>query len=385
MSRILSHLLTDRLATIVILQLLTRATIAVALLLFISLSTGSDRMPQPSAPPDRSSPEAGTSAKLPSGMVRSDWDGILSAHREWKHEVRAEGRGWKAHNPATGLTASFDRRGVEVQAEGAAWTWGLDLVSYGVGRAQVTVEKRTPAVEAAAREVTYGWDDNLEEWYRNHDRGFEHGYTIQRRPEANGADGPLELNLKVRGDLQVTGLEAGRAVVFGKRAGEALLRYSDLKVVDASGKELEARFEGDDEDALRVVVEDHEATYPVTIDPTISQQAYLKASNTGSNDGFGSSVAISGDTVVVGAAWEDSTATGVNGDQTNDLAPGSGAAYVFVRHGASWSQQAYLKASNTGSNDRFGSSVAISGETVVVGAPGEASNATGVNGDQTNN
>jgi hypothetical protein len=42
----------------------------------------------------------------------------------------------------------------------------------------------------------------------------------------------------------VTGLEAGRSVVFGKKAGEALLRYSDLKVVDASGKELEARFEG---------------------------------------------------------------------------------------------------------------------------------------------
>ena len=115
------------------------------------------------------------------------------------------------------------------------------------------------------------------------------------------------------------------------------------------------------------MVEDQAATYPLTIDPTISQQAYLKASNTGAADAFGYSVAISGDTVVVGAIREDSKATGVNGDQTDNSAPGSGAAYVFVRGGGIWSQQAYLKASNTDSGDQFGISLAISGDTVVVG------------------
>ena len=63
----------------------------------------------------------------------------------------------------------------------------------------------------------------------------------------------------------------------------------------------------------------------------------------------------------------------------------AGAAYVFVRSGGSWSQQAYLKASNTFDNNLFGSSVAVDGDTVVVGAPGENSNATGVDGDQANN
>jgi FG-GAP repeat len=115
-----------------------------------------------------------------------------------------------------------------------------------------------------------------------------------------------------------------------------------------------------------------------------SQQAYLKASNTGANDYFGFSVAISGETVVVGAYIEDSAAVGVNGNQTNDLSYNSGAAYVFVRNGGDWSQQAYLKASNTGANDYFGTSVAISGDTVVIGAYGEESSALGVNGDQTN-
>jgi hypothetical protein len=115
------------------------------------------------------------------------------------------------------------------------------------------------------------------------------------------------------------------------------------------------------------------------------QQAYLKASNTGANDYFGFALAVSGDTVVVGAYLEDSNATGVNGSQGNNAAPASGAAYVFVRHGMNWSQQAYLKASNTGANDQFGSRVAISGDTVVVGAHQESSNATGVNGDQSDN
>ena len=118
---------------------------------------------------------------------------------------------------------------------------------------------------------------------------------------------------------------------------------------------------------------------------SIAQQAYLKASNPDPHDFFAASVAVSGDTVVIGAANESSNATGVNGDQTNNGAVEAGAAYVFVRNGTTWSQQAYLKASNTDLTDRFGFSVAISGDTVVVGAPNEDSNATGVNGTQSNN
>ncbi len=116
-----------------------------------------------------------------------------------------------------------------------------------------------------------------------------------------------------------------------------------------------------------------------------TQQAYLKASNTGAGDGFGDSVAVSGDTVVVGASGEDSNATGVDGNQGDNSASHSGAAYVFIRSGGIWTQQAYLKASNTGADDDFGNSVAVSGDTVVVGAYSEDSNATGVDGNQGDN
>lgn len=112
------------------------------------------------------------------------------------------------------------------------------------------------------------------------------------------------------------------------------------------------------------------------------QEAHLTASNAGAGDGFGASLALAGDILVVGAPDEDSAATGTGGDQDDDTAGASGAVYVFRRTGSIWQQEAYLKASNTGAGDRFGTDVALSGDVIAVGAPRESSAATGVDGDQ---
>lgn len=114
-------------------------------------------------------------------------------------------------------------------------------------------------------------------------------------------------------------------------------------------------------------------------------QTYLKASNTWGFDRFGSAVAVDGDTLVVGSFREDSGSAGVNASQDNDDGKNSGAVYVFVRDGDSWVQEAFLKASNPDEGDQFGISVAISGDTIVVGSERESSSATGVDGDQVNN
>lgn len=121
-------------------------------------------------------------------------------------------------------------------------------------------------------------------------------------------------------------------------------------------------------------------TYTITIVRGFAAGHYLKAGRPGMIDQFGNAVAIDGDTIVVGAPYEDSNATTVDGDPTNDAATDAGAAYVFVRSGGTWVQQAYLKASNAEAGDFFGSAVAVSGDTIVVGAPSEDSPATGVNG-----
>lgn len=115
---------------------------------------------------------------------------------------------------------------------------------------------------------------------------------------------------------------------------------------------------------------------------TWSQQAYVKASNTGAADQFGYRLALSydGSTLVVGAPHEDSAATGIDGNQADNTATDAGAVYVFTRTGPTWTQQAYLKASNTDAGDLFGVSVAISADasTLAVGAFGEASAVVGV-------
>jgi hypothetical protein len=131
------------------------------------------------------------------------------------------------------------------------------------------------------------------------------------------------------------------------------------------------------------------AVYVFTRDGTSwSQQAYVKASNTGKNDHFGLRIALSGDgsTLAVGAEEEDSEASGIDGDQTDNSSAGAGAVYVFARSGSTWSHQAYIKASNTGPEPSyFGASVALSddGSTLAIGARGEDSGATGIDGDET--
>ncbi|TAL29480.1 MAG: hypothetical protein EPN93_21530 [Spirochaetes bacterium] len=116
------------------------------------------------------------------------------------------------------------------------------------------------------------------------------------------------------------------------------------------------------------------------------QDACLKASNAGANDQFGISVAMSGGVIVVGADKEASAQTGIiNTDgiaSADNSAYSSGAAYVFKKDGSgAWIQDAYLKASNAGSNDGFGFSVAISGGIIVVGANAESSSQDTVTND----
>ena len=121
---------------------------------------------------------------------------------------------------------------------------------------------------------------------------------------------------------------------------------------------------------------------------TWSQEAYVKASNTDGGDDFGFALALAsnGQRLVVGARNEDSSATTVGGSDLN-AGDSNGAAYVFVRSGAFWTQEEYLKASNSDNRDRFGWSVAISGDgtRVAVGTPFEASDSLGLNGSQVSN
>jgi hypothetical protein len=124
------------------------------------------------------------------------------------------------------------------------------------------------------------------------------------------------------------------------------------------------------------------------------QQAYIKPSNTQQGANFGMNVALNTDatTLAVSAYFESSSSKGINSMQ-DDKIPQAGAVYVFTRTGNTWSQQAYVKASNTGrpadpedpndwgDGDQFGFSIALSGDgnVLAVGAVSEDSRASGIN------
>ena len=201
----------------------------------------------------------------------------------------------------------------------------------------------------------------ITEWDVNTAAGLEQGFTLESAPGERRDGEPLRVVLAFEGDLRAEAVDGGQALEFKDDAGQPVLRYDHLVVRDASGRELDARMavrmEGGGDQAW-LEVDDRDVIWPVTIDPTFTQQQKLEAgdagTNVGANDQFGRSVAISGETVVVGAPLDDSF---------------QGSAYVFARSGVVWTQEQKLEAADALAEDQFGFSLAISGETLVVGAP----------------
>jgi hypothetical protein len=119
------------------------------------------------------------------------------------------------------------------------------------------------------------------------------------------------------------------------------------------------------------------------------QEAYIKASNIEAGDWFGTDVVLSadGNVIVASTRYEDSSAIGIDGDETDNSAKTSGAAYIFAFDGMDWYQDAYVKAANTDSLDAFGGKLALNvdGTTLAIGAYGEDSAASGIDGDRTDN
>jgi len=322
--------------------------------------------------------------EVPSGLGNNEWAGIQAQIAAGKYRAYAqEDGGFASANPAHGWNIHYAADGTTTlqprDAAAAPYQVGLRLSAVGFTKLHALHQPRQ--VSANGNTVTYQWTNNLREWWVNSETGLEQWFELGQRPAGATAGQPLTLELTLASNL--TASQTGNALGFSHPDGTTI-SYDKLKAWDATGRELPAQMQLA-ADRLSLLIDDQDASYPLTIDPTFQQQAYLKASNTGASDSFGISVALAGDTLVVGAFQEDSNATGVNGNQADNTASDSGAAYVFTRSGTTWSQQAYLKASNTGISDLFGISVALAGDTLVVGAYREDSNATGVNGNQADN
>jgi hypothetical protein len=122
------------------------------------------------------------------------------------------------------------------------------------------------------------------------------------------------------------------------------------------------------------------------IDEDWYEDAYIKASNTGLQARFGTSMDLSADgkILAIGASGEKSASTGIDGVQTASSNSDYGAVYLFSHDGIEWTQQHYIKANVMTPGNLFGGDVSLSsdGSIMAVGASGESTNATGINGDE---
>jgi hypothetical protein len=302
---------------------------------------------------------AGKQAPGPASLSRLPLEAQSTISATLGHDIPAfaaskTASGFQAKNSPNNLAADFTSTGVGIRRGHAHWN--MTLQSYGYAQALTPALASVPTANSNRIEYQRG---ALTEWYVNGPAGLEQGFTLSQPPgPANGQ--ALTLALGLSGNVTPHVDADHRGLSLAASDGEADLRYSGLTARDAAGKELSAWMELRDSQLL-VRVDDAHARYPVVIDPWVLD-ATLTAAGGKAGDFFGDAVAISGNTIVVGAPF------------VSQSLAFTGAAYVFVESANGWAsgtQTAMLTPSDGETNSDFGATVAISGNTIVVGARAE--------------
>ncbi len=305
------------------------------------------------------------------------------------------------------LRAELESDSVRIlpMSKDAEWSVEMRLASVERGEESDLVQRATRSVEGNRVDYQRG---NITEWYLNGPVGFEQGFSIKDKL-LNEAGGDLRLRVSVSSELEVS-LVGENGLALKNETGGVVLRASDLIVLDSNGEALDSHFEIV-ENGFVIAVDDADAEYPIEIDPVWIAQQKLLASDGAAGHMFGYTVSVSGDTALVGANGDDDNGAysgsayvfvrsgsiwtqqqkltasdgaaddgfgtsvsvsgdtalvGANGDDDNGSA--SGSAYVFVRSGTTWSFEQKLTASDGAADDFFGYSVSVSVDTALVGA-----------------
>ncbi|MCI0710192.1 MAG: FG-GAP repeat protein [Chloroflexi bacterium] len=235
--------------------------------------------------------------------------------------------GYAASNPAHHLTIEATEQTIKISIFDSNW--------------RLTSDSPADAITVQDNRLTLH-REHYDEWYVNGPVGLQQGFTLYE---------PSQIAFNLGGDLPATA--NGNTLYIGEA-----LTFSGLMAYDAAGQAVPVKFDLHD-NKLVYVYEDSSAVYPLTIDPWVQQQK-LTATDGNGNDMFGFSVALNGDTALIGAHFADCPTSGT-----------CGAAYVFTRSGTMWSQQAKLTASDAATGDSFGRTVALNGDTALVGAYGK--------------
>lgn len=292
-------------------------------------------------------------SEIPKAGFSAGAGGLPGTLRPALYQLMAEQAGPRYHVnkkgctrlPGSSLRASFNAKGAQFRFAGAP-TVDLFLTAYGRGTTLRPLKSVAPHISNSR--VSYNHKALIERWQML-PIGYEQGFTVMQRPSGTGA---LTLAMATNEKPTVN----SKGVTWGK------LHYSDLVVTDADGKTVPATLKSQG-DRFLIVVNDARAAYPVTIDPLVWLEQKVTASDGAASDSFGYSVALDGITAVVGA---QAATVGDNLSQ--------GAAYVFTRTNGVWTEVEKLTASDGAAYDSFGNGVALSGATVIVGAPNASVN-----------
>jgi uncharacterized repeat protein (TIGR01451 family) len=290
--------------------------------------------------------ETTTAASMPPAL----YSAFLDASAKGAPAFHADRSGYSLNT--SGMRAGLALDGLSVSPQnGDAWTWNLHLDGFGRQGQAASLSAPEVAQVGGVMQLSYA---PLSEWYRETGIGLEQGFTIQQKPAGSG-----EIVLQMSLDTSLSGAVSAdsRSISFAGGKGQ-VLHYSNLRALDARGRELNARLVYQT-GQIAIQIDDQGAAYPLTVDPLIYIEDELFALDGTANDKFGQSVAISGDTALVGVP------NGQVGSNSNQ-----GAAYIFLRQGSTWIQQAELSASDGAAGESFGTSVALSGNIALVGAQG---------------
>jgi hypothetical protein len=311
-------------------------------------------------------------AAVEAGADAPWWKAVSTQLAAKEYEATVAAEVLQAPNRAQNLRTCFALGKIEIRprmpAENAKstaqpWRFVWETVRWGRPGRMSDAGPATPRANGA--QVRYE-RPGLVEWYENSPRGVEQGFAVNTRPPG---DGQLAIQGRITGGLRAALHSEIGEIDFLDQGGAAVLRYAELKVWDATGRELDSQLELS-ADRLAILIDDQGAEYPLMVDPLMTSPAWIAEGNQTSAM-FGISVATAGDVnsdgfsdVVVGASMFD------NGQADEGQ--------VFIYHGSASglasSTARVLESDQAGA--QFGHAVATAGDVngdgyldLIIGAP----------------
>ncbi len=315
--------------------------------------------------------------------------------------LEATGTGaWGGTNSRQRFSTRIDAHGASISDLASRWNGQLHVTRVGRTSQMRQADDATPTAHGSRVQIVRG--GGVTEWFIHDVGGLEQGIDLAERPAGSG---PLEIDVAVDG---LVAARTRRGVELRRPDGVPVLLYGRLSATDADGRSIDSRLIVD-EGRVSIEIDDDSARYPIAVDPLVwAQDAVITPTDSATVTRFGSSVELDGDTLAVSgytslgwAVYVFERSAGVWA-QTAKLTPASteafgdlslrnsislsgstlvvgapahgfaGGAYVFVNTSGTWGLQTVLTSTNTTAASHLGTSVSVSGDQAILGAPNES-------------